>query len=224
MREYMRRAALWAEAYHAEAKWPFYDVAECVDPNVQLAPDVANELDAYLRHNVGTASIERTCRGAVRWAAIRDDRKVELPDLPEPYEPLLLTYERGGGYSIGEFIDLYGSMIPYGSFESNRNATPYLSLAHTTLDALDAKGRITYYAEVSEGCSRSNPRGIVRRRLVGRDDETFDEVFSPNLRWEPTEYLRRYELGHNEVAHVEISEAEAAAFIEGVSAEADEKN
>lgn len=155
----------------------------------------------------------------VRWAALKADAGAGRPDLPDPYEPLLLMYERGGGYSIEEFIDLYGVMIPYGNFESNLNAEPFLSLAPSTLDALDegAEGRITYYAKTSDGYPRSNPRGIVRRRLVGRDGKTYDEAFTRNLHWEPTDYLRLYELGHNEVDHVAISEREAASFIESAT-------
>ncbi|WP_346096287.1 hypothetical protein [Streptomyces olivaceiscleroticus] len=79
---------------------------------------------------------------------------------------------------------------------------------------LDGRGRITYYAKISEGFPRSSPRGIVRRRVIGNAEETHDEAFTRNLRWEPTEYLRLHELGHNDIDHVEISEAEAAAFIE----------
>jgi hypothetical protein len=56
----------------------------------------------------------------------------------------------------------------------------------------------------------------VRRRRVGRAGETYDEAFTRGFRWEPTEYLRRYALGHNEVDHVEITEVEAARFIENV--------
>lgn len=78
-------------------------------------------------------------------------------------------------------------------------------------------GDITYYAKFSEGYSRSNPQGIVRRRMA--DGVAHDEAFTRNLRWEPTEYLPLYELGHNEVDHVEISEAEAAAFVEKVREE-----
>ncbi|MEV0225236.1 pentapeptide repeat-containing protein [Streptomyces sp. NPDC050704] len=74
---------------------------------------------------------------------------------------------------------------------------------------------ITYYAKFSEGYSRSNPQGIVRRRMV--DGVAHDEAFTRNLRWEPTEYLRLYQLGHNEVDHAEISETEAVAFIEEVT-------
>jgi len=78
-------------------------------------------------------------------------------------------------------------------------------------------GDITYYAKFGEGYSRSNPQGIVRRRIVG--GVAHDEAFTRNLRWEPTEYLRLYELGHNEVDCVEITEAEAAAFIQEVTRE-----
>ncbi|MFD5518150.1 hypothetical protein [Streptomyces sp. NPDC127066] len=46
-----------------------------------------------------------------------------------------------------------------------------------------------------------------------------DEAFTRNLRWEPTEYLRLYELGHNEVDRVEITDAEASAFIQEVAGE-----
>lgn len=219
MREYLRRAAVWAQAYGAQEEWPFFDVTEFVDSFFRLDPELEDELEEFLAHKVPTPTTARTCRGAVRWAVLKAAREEGLPDLPDPYEPLLLMYDRGGGYSIEEFIDLYGVMIPYGNFESNLNAEPFLSLVPSALDALDqeAEGRITYYAKISDGYPRSNPRGIVRRRLVGRGGETHDEAFTRNLRWEATDYLRLYELGHNDIDHVEISEREAAAFIESAT-------
>ncbi|WDN55921.1 hypothetical protein [Streptomyces clavuligerus] len=84
-----------------------------------------------------------------------------------------------------------------------------------TLDALDAEGEITYYAKTDAANSRSSPQGIVRRRID--EDRMDDEAFTRNLRWEPTEYLRRYELGHNDIDHVEITEIEAAAFIQSLT-------
>ncbi|GAT84741.1 hypothetical protein CF54_39240 [Streptomyces sp. F-3] len=53
--------------------------------------------------------------------ALADGR---LPELPDPYEPLPLMFERGGGCSIEEFVDLYGVMIPRGSFESSLAPNP----------------------------------------------------------------------------------------------------
>ncbi|MBZ4014349.1 hypothetical protein CCS38_00935 [Streptomyces purpurogeneiscleroticus] len=217
MREYLRRAALWAREYGAEDEWPFFDASEYAAPGFEPAPELAAELEEYVSH-LGTPSTQRVCRGAVRWAALRE-AGVGLPELPDPYEPLLLMFGRGGGYSIEEFIDLYGVMIPHGNLESNLNAEPFLSLAPSTLDVLDsgAEGRISYFAKISEGYPRSSPRGILRRRLVGRESETYDEAFTRNLRWEPTEYLKLYALGHNDIDHVQITEVEAAAFIESMT-------
>ncbi|MET7711692.1 hypothetical protein [Streptomyces sp. NPDC005407] len=214
MREYLRRAALWARTYGAEQSWPFFDIAEHVDAELQTPPDVAAEVEEVLT-GLAPTSLKRTCRAAVRWAALRDARDDLPADLPDPYEPLLLMYERGGGYFLEEYLDLNGVMIRLGNVESNTSATPFLTLAPATLDALDAEGQITYYAKVSEGYPRHSPRGIVRRRID--EGQTYDEAFTRHLRWEPTEYLKLYDLGHNEVDHVKITEVEAAAFIESVT-------
>ncbi|MFG3282909.1 pentapeptide repeat-containing protein [Streptomyces sp. NPDC048111] len=84
-----------------------------------------------------------------------------------------------------------------------------------------AAAPVTYYAKIGDGYPRSGPRGIVRRRFL--DGVAYDEAFTRNLRWEPTEYLRLYELGHNEVGHVEITEAEADAFVAVVTAKLRER-
>ncbi|MFH8374006.1 hypothetical protein [Streptomyces cyaneofuscatus] len=122
MREYLRRAALWAKTYGAEESWPFFDIA---------------------------------------------------------------------------------------------SAAPFVTLAPTTLDALDAEGEMTYFAKISDGYPRHSPRGIVRRR-VEDDGRTHDESFTRNLRWGPTEYLRLYDLGHNDIGHVRITEIEATVFIKSL--------
>jgi hypothetical protein len=214
MREYLRRAALWAKAYDAEPSWPFFDIAEHVDAEVTIPPEVAEELEELLKE-LAPASLRTTCRGAVRWAALREARSDLPADLPDPYEPLLTMYERGGGYYLEEYLDLNGVMIPLRDVEANASTTPFLTLAPATLDALDAEGEMTYYAKISDGYPRQSPRGIVRRRVDG--DHTYDEAFTRNLRWEPTEYLRLYDLGHNDIDHVGITEIEAAAFIESLT-------
>ncbi|WP_189038619.1 hypothetical protein [Streptomyces daqingensis] len=214
MREYLRRAALWAQAYGAEGVWPFFDIAEHVDSSVETPAEVAAELEE-LMSGLAPASLKASCRAAVRWAALRDAHREPPSGLPDPYEPLLLFYERGGGWFLEEYLDLNGVMIRLGNVQSNASATPFLVSTPTTLDALDAEGEITYYAKVSDGYPRRKPRGIVRRRV--EEDQTHDDAFTRNLRWEPTEYLRLYDLGHNDVDHVEITEIEAAEFIESVT-------
>jgi hypothetical protein len=96
--------------------------------------------------------------------------------------------------------------------ESNASASHSSTLRSTTLDALDAGGEITYFARLGGWHSRDNPRGIVRRRVD--NDRTHDEAFTHNLRWEPTEYLTSYDPGQTDDDHVEITEIEAAAFVE----------
>ncbi|WP_406117957.1 hypothetical protein [Streptomyces anulatus] len=48
MREYLRRAALWAQAHGAEQSWPFFDIAERVDGNITTPPDVTEDLKRLL--------------------------------------------------------------------------------------------------------------------------------------------------------------------------------
>lgn len=79
-------------------------------------------------------------------------------------------------------------------------------------ELVESTGTVTYYAKIDESHPRSDPRGVVRRRIV--DGVAHDEAFTRNLRWEPTEYLRRYRLGHDDVEHVTISKEEADAFVE----------
>ncbi|WP_166025794.1 hypothetical protein [Streptomyces chilikensis] len=216
MRECLRRTAAWARAFDADRVWPFLDVSELIAPEVRLDLRIAVEVEDALA-GVAPASLKKVCRAAVRWAAaVRAGVRVPVQFPGDPYEPLLRMCERGGGYSMGEFIDLDGAMVRLGTVDSNLAVQPFLTLASTTLDALDAEGDITYYAKVSEGCPRSSPRGIVRRRVD--EERTYDEAFTRNLRWEPTEYLRRCELGHHDVDHVEISTVEAARFIESAVA------
>ncbi|MFE2415180.1 pentapeptide repeat-containing protein [Kitasatospora sp. NPDC059408] len=71
-----------------------------------------------------------------------------------------------------------------------------------------------YYAKLHSGESRENPSGIARRSSA--DGIDYDEAYTRNLRWEPTEYFRLYYLGHNDIDHVEITRAEADAFIKRV--------
>ncbi|GAA1919177.1 hypothetical protein [Streptantibioticus ferralitis] len=125
----------------------------------------------------------------------------------------------------GYFVREYGVSVPDDFITHARaaNFTP-VTLPMEEFDRVNEElmrefpqEKVTYYAKIGEGYSRGNPRGIVRRRVA--DGVEYDEAFTRNLRWEPTEYLRLYELGHNEVDHVEITESEANAFVEAVTRE-----
>ncbi|MFH8382017.1 hypothetical protein ACH4E7_13865 [Kitasatospora sp. NPDC018058] len=137
MREYLRRSALWADAFDAADLWPFFDIAQHIDPAVRADPDIATDLEAYLSGAVRRRTIRETCRGAVHWPTFRRETKVALPGLPDPYDPLLLLYERGGGFYVEEHIDLDGISVPLGQLSGHLSHTPITNLDLATLEALD---------------------------------------------------------------------------------------
>ncbi len=71
---------------------------------------------------------------------------------------------------------------------------------------------VTYYALLAGGRTPDNPSGMVRRTHT---TPPTDEVFTRDLTWRPTEYLERYRLGHTDTDHVEVTEEQANAIIEG---------
>ena len=74
-----------------------------------------------------------------------------------------------------------------------------------------AEPKITYYAKLAGDRTRDNPSGLVRR--IHTTPMPTDEAFGRDLRWHPTEYLRKYWLGHNDADHEEIILEEAATII-----------
>lgn len=68
---------------------------------------------------------------------------------------------------------------------------------------------ITYYALLTDA---GRPVGLVRRTHIAPYPR--DESLRRDLTWRPTEFLRRYALGHNDTDYKEISEHEAETLIE----------
>ncbi|WP_274563168.1 hypothetical protein [Streptomyces spiramyceticus] len=206
MHEHLRRSALWARACGAEDAWPFFDVTGYVDPGFQLPSELAAELHEVLKK--AAYSARKTCSGAVRFAELRAQGNATLPDLPDPYEPLILFYERGGEYLQDDagFLDLTGVSIKPRSLQDHLVAMPFLTFRTTTLDALDGEGSISYYATTDR-------RGPVLRRRLLRGAEQRDEAFTHNWRWEPTEQLQLSEQERTDV-YVQIGDIEAARLIE----------
>lgn len=208
LREYMRRAALWARAYSAEEAWPFLDVTPYAAPDFVLAPELAGALREFLG-GIGYVEVRSTCAGAVRLAELRaldPDVGAALPDL---YEPLLLFYERGGEFfrDGAGFLELTGVRYRHGPLAGFLGGAPLTRLDGLVLDALDAEGRVTYHRA-------AGGRGPLLRRRVLRDVRT-DELFGADLRWHPTERLAR------EPGPVGVDEWEAARFIGEAVADAE---
>ncbi|MFJ7773635.1 hypothetical protein [Streptomyces yangpuensis] len=206
LREYLRRAALWAQEYAVESAWPFFDVTQYVDPDFRLSPGTAAELEAFLSRVPGS-EIRETCAGAVGLADMRERNPAALPGLPDLYEPLVLFYERGGEFvrdSAGG-LDLTGVSFRPGTPQGNLRTPPFRALGETVLDALDTKGRVSYYA--ADG--RRAP--VMRRRVVR--GERHDELFGPDLRWAPTDRLPETEEGVKGAGLVPLDEIAAAELI-----------
>ncbi|WP_251065339.1 hypothetical protein [Streptomyces sp. ISL-44] len=216
MREYLRRAGMWAQAYSAEAMWPFFDVVEYVDPDFPPAPEVAAQLWEWLPRIIVVSPIKRTCTGAVRLAELRARHPDALPDLPDLYEPLLLFYERGGAFlqDHAGFLDLTGVLVRPGTLVGRVAGPPLISLDSALFDAVDAEGRITYYT----AADRQGP--VLRRRAVR--SVPYDEAFGrDSLRWEPTgTQLPASPEKAAELGVVWLDEMEAAALIWAAMADA----
>jgi hypothetical protein len=138
--EYLRRAAWWADHYQVREKWPFYDMAALVDPDVRATDEDLERLEAAIDlQSVARRRIEDTCIYALHFATLLD-RKVELPDLPHPFDPLMIMYERGGDFmgskAGGWEVDLVH--IWHRKIENHFLAEPRVSLDPDELDALDA--------------------------------------------------------------------------------------
>ncbi|MFD9688047.1 hypothetical protein ACFWXO_20070 [Kitasatospora sp. NPDC059088] len=139
MVEYLRRASLWAEVLGGPPKWPIFDIAGALAPDVQVDAELAERLEEFLLANVGGIETENACHAAVRWATLRDTPGVRLPDLPDPFEPLLLVYERGGEVIADESraFNFGGRAVRIKPWREHLSTEPATALDPATLDGLD---------------------------------------------------------------------------------------
>jgi hypothetical protein len=78
--------------------------------------------------------------------------------------------------------------------------------------------KTTYYAMVNEFSTRERPGGVLRR--IEDHEGQNDEVFSRDLKWEPSPLLYAAERGDTMNDFYEISEDEATRIIERIQGEA----
>lgn len=143
MKEYLRRAALWARELDGGKPWPFFDIAVLIAPDVQPSQGLADQLEALIDECIGWPAVQAICRAALRWAALLDSGHSIPVGLPDPYEPLLVMFERGGGFTTEHgFIELDGASVSRRSIGDYLSEEPALaSLEPDYLDALDASER-----------------------------------------------------------------------------------
>ena len=143
MREYLRRAAMWARHLQATEHWPFFDVAGLVELKVRAEPGMVEQLDTALQPYSLWPTIKKTCVWYLHWQALQRDRAeaVAGANLPDPFEPLIRFYERGGRfYTEHGFInvDVVGIPAQVRGWQAHDSSAPLVALEDSALDRLDA--------------------------------------------------------------------------------------
>lgn len=137
--EYLRRAALWARALGAEDGWPFFDIAAGVEPGVRADPALVEQLIGNSGYALGHPTVRLVAEGALHWAALGDLPRQRFADLDDPYEPMLVLFERGGGFiTANGFVELDYGAVPIRTL-AERVAQEAKPIDTVTLDELDAK-------------------------------------------------------------------------------------
>jgi hypothetical protein len=140
MQEYLGRTAWWAQTLGPlpQNRWPFANLAKAVDPSTRADPAQVALLIRTAGDGLYAERLRYTVECAMRWAALGDLPKERFPELdPDPFEPLLLLLERGGGFRVHSgFMELDYASVPYGELVE-RVAQPPLAIDEATLDALD---------------------------------------------------------------------------------------
>lgn len=143
LQEYLRRAALWAKVLNCTEQWPFFDIAAIavgVDPSQRADNAQIEALRDYFSatpfYVVGI--IEKTCEWFLHWQVVKNQEKVRKFNLPDPYEPLILLYERGGIFSTEHgFFNFTAASFPRGTWTQHDRDLPVVELESAALDRLD---------------------------------------------------------------------------------------
>ncbi|MFB7666727.1 hypothetical protein ACFC1R_22715 [Kitasatospora sp. NPDC056138] len=138
MREYLRRAALWAEALGGTEEWPFFDIAGRVAPEVCADPVVAGRWDEVLARRAPGPVAVGVYRAVLNWTALTRAALAPYAGLPEPFEPLVMMLERGGGVQIEHgSMDFLTDRVQVGTWREHVASDPVVPLDRARLDALD---------------------------------------------------------------------------------------
>jgi hypothetical protein len=138
MREHLHRGERWARRLGVGGSGPFLTLPDLIDPGVRADPAVVRAvLDTVPGLDMSPTS--RACAAALHFAALQD-AEAPLPPLPDPYEPLVLLFERGGGFGIdcsGVFIELGSVALPRRRREGKLRNASLAPMDHAALDDLD---------------------------------------------------------------------------------------
>ncbi|MCX4677092.1 hypothetical protein OG413_17595 [Streptomyces sp. NBC_01433] len=149
MREYLHRAALWVQEFQKHAdrsifdvshseRWPFFDMARSVDPSARPDPDTTARLDAFLFDQASGPLVGKICHAALNWTSLSTASLSKYPNLPAPFEPLIVLFERGGAFWVENgFTDFITHRVRLTTREDHIDSEPLSSLDNENLDSLD---------------------------------------------------------------------------------------
>lgn len=145
LQEFLRRELLWAKELNIKAErsaYEFYALPLAILPSAQYPKELFLTVKG-----LPLSEPEQTCAiNAARWYWLQDNyaQHIALHDLPDPYEPLLWFFERGGRFTIEHgILDVprVGG-VKYDTFvrrlESEALDKPVVRLDSQALDQIDA--------------------------------------------------------------------------------------
>jgi hypothetical protein len=138
-REYLRRAAAWSDALRLPADDPpFRDFAELVCAEVRASPEAVAALPAGLRVPGPSPEAVQLLEWALHWSVVEPLPERRAFDLDDPFEPILLLCERGGGgFRIQHGFVTIGPVGVVLRHWRRRPMFPPTDLSPAALDALD---------------------------------------------------------------------------------------
>lgn len=144
LKEYFRRAARWNAAYDCGSPVPFYDIAACVDPRIRADQNVVD--DVLARVAAGGRNVARIAPFILNWAALPASPDSELED---PFEPLVLLFERGGGFHTenGQ-VNLEWKSVRMAGWRDRAGDPPMASFDIDALDEIDRAGSLAQFGYV----------------------------------------------------------------------------
>src|SRR5262249_33021596 len=110
-REYMRRFTVWGQEFHWSPSYNdllYRDLADSIQSSISLPRDIVSRYEANTSFRLNLKA-KRFFLHALKWAVLEDSDETNRFSLLNPYELIILIYERGGFVS-GEhgFIEITG--------------------------------------------------------------------------------------------------------------------
>ena len=153
LKEYFRRTARWAAAYAIDSPEPFFDIGACVASDIRADAAAVTEAVALAKDRGADYIVSSyLVPFMLHWAALQATPGVRFePHLEDPYEPLLVLFERGGSFHTekGE-VDLEWKSVRISGWRERADAPPIESFDAEFLDEVDRKGSIAQFGYVIE--------------------------------------------------------------------------